>query len=209
MKEARFRDNVTWMSFLLTLLVYGFAFGEIKEQWDKYETTAEEYKSYDYDYDYDYDSDTTGTSTGSSAASHEKVRYSVGDTITVQTSNGDYSFKITGVSETAERNEYTDSDPDRVILIDYEYENISYAVEYDDYYNDKLYLGSGDFDVYDADGHAMEDYPISYVYPHSISPGHKTVGQMAYELNNDTNYVEMELDEYGYNGPGIIVDLEW
>ena len=207
--------SVASVGFLLTMLVYGFAFNEWKENGGLSGLLEDEpvAVTQDYDYDTDYDElvvpETQSQTQSDTAKVKEKLHYSVGDTVTVQTENGDYAFKITGVSETAERNQYADSDPDRVVLIDYEYENISYVIDYDNYYNDKLYMSSNDFEFYDADGHSMDDYPISYEYPHSITPGHKTSGQMALGLNNDSNYIEMELDDYGYKGPGIIIDLDW
>ncbi len=207
--------SVASVGFLLTMLVYGFAFKEWKDEGGLSALTDNEPAAITQDYDYDYDYDDivvpqTQSQTGTNTAKvKEKLHYSAGDTVTVQTDHGEYAFTIKGVSETSERNQYADSDPDRVVLIDYEYENISYAVEYDNYYNDKLYMGSNDFEFYDADGHSMDEYPISYEYPHSITPGHKTSGQMALGLNNDTNYIEMELDDYGYKGPGIVIDLDW
>lgn len=204
--------SVASLGFLLTMLVFGFSYSKWKDMGglDVISDIIED-TDYDYDYTYDYDNDTVAdTKTVTDTAKlKEKQHYSIGDTVTVQTDNGEYSFKINGVSETSDRNSYADTDPDRVILIDYEYENLSYAVEYDNYYNDKLYLSSGDFEFYDADGHSMDEYPISYEYPHSITPGHKTSGQMALGLDNDTNYIEMELDDYGYKGPGIVIDLDW
>lgn len=207
--------SVASVGFLLTMLVYGFAFSEWRESGESSSWFDDEPAAITQDYDYDYDQDDlvvpeTQSQTGTDTAkSKEKLHYSVGDTVTVQTENGEYAFRINGISETAERNQYAGSNPDRVVLIDYEYENISYAVEYDNYYNDKLYMGSYNFEFYDADGHSMNEYPISYEYPHSITPGHKTSGQMALGLNNDTNYIEMELDDYDYKGPGIVIDLDW
>ena len=202
--------SVASAGLLLTMLVYGLAFNKYREH-GGLDFLDDDYtvSDYDDDYIYDFGDDSTGTSQADSSKYKEKEHYSIGDTVTVQTENGDYSFTIKGVSETAERNEYADTDPDRVILVDYEYENISYAVEFGDYYNDKLYLGTGDFEFYDTEGRSIDDYPISYAYPHSISPGHKTSGQMALGLNSDSNYIEIELDDYGYKGPGIVVDLDW
>lgn len=202
--------SVASVGFLLTMLLFGFSYSKWKENIEEFNDIVAG-TDYDYDYTYDYDDDTASDtkSLTDTAKLKEKEHYKVGDTVKVETDNGEYSFTIKGVSETAERNEYADTDPDRVILVDYEYENISYAVEFGDYFNDKLYLGTGDFEFYDAEGRSIDDYPISYAYPHSISPGHKTSGQMALGLNSDSNYIEIELDDYGYKGPGIVVDLDW
>ena len=205
--------------FLLTLLVYGFAFwgmnqdGYFEEDHSVSEVITDTYSNYEEDLLTDYDadddssaiSDTDTRSTGVRA----KTKYKVGDTIPVHSEYGDYNITILGVTETEERNDYADTDPKRVILIDYSFENVSYALSWDDYYNDELYVSASDFDLYDAEGNAMSEYPIYHDYIRSVSPGHKTTGQMAFGLDSDKDYVELEFSDYASDDPGFVIDLEW
>ena len=202
------------VGFLLTLAIYGFAYYSYQNDWDRYEAARDYADSYDWSSTYDtddaidvdYDDITDDTA---EAAPMEREHYSMGDTVTVHTTYGDYEVTFTGVHETDERSEYADTDPDRVVLIDYEYKNVSYVLDLDTYYSDDLYIGYSDFNFYDAGGRAMDDYWIYGNSPHAVTPGHSTSGSMALGLDNDTNYIEVEISDYAYKGPGITVDLNW
>lgn len=63
---------------------------------------------------------------GSVKKSKKKDYYTIGETWTV---DGQWSLTITGVTETAERNEYADEKPAAVYIVDYEYTNIGYEDE--------------------------------------------------------------------------------
>ncbi len=63
---------------------------------------------------------------GSGRKSKKKDYYTIGETWTV---DGQWSLTITGVTETAERNEYADEKPAAVYIVDYEYTNIGYEDE--------------------------------------------------------------------------------
>ncbi len=205
--------------FLLTLLVYGFAFwgmnqeGYFEEDHSVPEVITDTYSNYEEELLTDdetvADSDATSRANTGSMGVRAKTRYKVGDTIPVHSRYGDYNITILGVSETEERNDYADTDPKRVVLIDYSYENVSYAISWDDYYNDELYISSSDFDLYDADGNAMSDYPIYHDYIRAVSPGHKTTGQMAFGLDSKKDYIELEYSDYASDDPGFVIDLEW
>ena len=58
--------------------------------------------------------------------SKKKDNYTIGETWTV---DGQWSLTVTGVTETAERNEYADEKPAAVYIVDYEYTNIGYEDE--------------------------------------------------------------------------------
>ena len=58
--------------------------------------------------------------------SKKKDNYTIGKTWTV---DGQWSLTVTGVTETAERNEYADEKPAAVYIVDYEYTNIGYEDE--------------------------------------------------------------------------------
>lgn len=139
----------------------------------------------------------------------EKKTYHIGDEILVETDEGSYSLCITGVSETSDRNQFSDKQADRVIIIDYRYENISHATEFGDYYNDELHIGDFDFSMYDADGEVLETYPVDTKYAQAVSVGHKSSGQMAYALNNSQNYIEAEYHDNMFMGSDFTIILEW
>ena len=65
---------------------------------------------------------------GSGKKSKKKDYYTIGETWTV---DGQWSLTVTGVTETAERNEYADEKPAAVYIVDYEYTNIGYEDEDD------------------------------------------------------------------------------
>lgn len=128
--------------------------------------------------------------------------YKVGDVIQISTYNGSYSFTITGISETSDRNEFSDIQADRVVVIDYEYENIDVPEE--------LYISDMNFKAYDADNNALETYPADIKYADSISAGRKTTGQMAFALNNPTNRIELEyFDNMFSSTKDCLIVAEW
>ncbi|SCX90124.1 hypothetical protein SAMN02910292_00418 [Lachnospiraceae bacterium XBB2008] len=197
------------LGFLLTLAIYGFAYYSYQNNRFDYDSSRDYTNTYDTDDVIDVDYDEVTDDTAEQSAPRERIHYSMGDTVPVHTVYGDYEVTFTGVRETDERSEYADTDPDRVVLIDYEYKNVSYTMDLDTYYNDELYINSSDFNFYDANGRAMDDYYVSVNSPHAVTPGHSTSGTMSLGLDNATDYIEVEISDYGYDGPGITVDLEW
>ncbi len=197
------------LGFLLTLAIYGFAYYSYQDVDSRFGSSGDYTDTYDTDDVIDVDYDEVTDDTAEQSAPRERIHYSMGDTVPVHTIYGDYEVTFTGVRETDERSEYADTDPDRVILIDYEYKNVSYTMDLDTYYNDELYINSSDFNFYDANGRAMDDYYVSVNSPHAVTPGHSTSGTMSLGLDNATDYIEVEISDYGYDGPGITVDLEW
>ena len=129
--------------------------------------------------------------------------YKLGETVTVKTSDKEYTITITGVKETKKRNEFSDKQADRVILISYEFENI--ACE------DDLYISDMDMKVYDKDNNILENYPATErKSASSVSQGRKGSGVIAYALNNANNYVEMEHYSNIFNSrPDCKFLLEW
>ena len=63
---------------------------------------------------------------GSGRKSKKKDYYTIGETWTV---DGQWSLTVTGVTETAERNEFSEKTPAAVYIVDYEYTNIGYEDE--------------------------------------------------------------------------------
>ena len=131
----------------------------------------------------------------------EEKSYKIGDEILIKKDEGDYKLIITGVTETADRNEFSDKTPERVIIISYSYENMSQE--------DDLYISDMNFKAYDKDNNAMDTYPVSVEYPDSISTGRKATGQMAYGLDSAENYVELEFYDNYFLDSDCKIILEW
>ena len=64
-----------------------------------------------------------------SDAATDMPALAIGETWTV---DGQWKLTITGVSETEDRNQYSDKTPEAVYLVDYTYENLGYEDEYSD-----------------------------------------------------------------------------
>ena len=145
----------------------------------------------------------TESSNSTQQSNKEKQKYKIGDDLIVTTSDGEYRIKFTGVKETSDRNQYSDTQADRVIIVEYEYENISLEED--------LYIFSSYFKLYDKDNNAMETYPaIGTKSPSNISVGRKTSASEAFALNNSNNYVELEYYHNMFDSKSIgTVVLEW
>lgn len=154
-------------------------------------------------------SDSASTSkddgSGSAAADskEEKATYKIGDKVKIQTSSGEYTVKITSVKETKDRNEFSDIKADRVILVAYEYENISYE--------DDLLVSDMNMKLYDKENNLLEDYPaVEEKYGSSVGTGRKSNGVEAFALNSSDNYVELELYSNIFNSKSDCrFILEW
>ena len=96
--------------------------------------------------------------------------FGLGETWTV---DGLLTLTILNVTETTERNEYEDSDPEAVYIIDYVYTNEGYVSDY----SDGLYLSLGDT-IVDAEGFMGESYGLyTGAYPKSTPIGAVCVAQ--------------------------------
>lgn len=128
--------------------------------------------------------------------------YKLNDDITVKSSSGEYRVKFTNIYETSERNQFSDKQANRVVIIEYEYENISKE-------ND-LYVSDLEFKLYDKDNNLLETYPANTKYASNVSKGRKTTASVAYALNNDNNYIELEFYDNMFNSkPDFKVIFEW
>lgn len=133
----------------------------------------------------------------------ELATYGLNEDIYVTNDEGKYRIKITGVKETKERNEYSETEAKRVVIVSYEYENISLT--------DDLYISSMDFKGYDKENNSLETYEvIDYKYPNNISTGRKAAAEMVWALNSDTNYIELEYYDNMFNSSAdCIIKIEW
>ena len=132
----------------------------------------------------------------------EKSTFTIGEQIIVTTSKGEYNVTITGVSETADRNQFSDTQADRVVIIDYTYENVSQE--------DDLFISDMSFKAYDANGTALETYPATTTYAQGVGAGRNTSAQMAFALNNPTNEIELEYYDNMFNSKSdALIVLTW
>lgn len=128
---------------------------------------------------------TTNNSQVDNVQQNDEKVYEIGDTVTVHTSRGDYSVKFTGVRETTKRNKYADDNPQRVVILEYEYKNISFD---SDVVVSYLY-----FRAYDNDGNALTVYPdTSIKQTTNISQGKTATASVAYGLDSDDNVVTVD-----------------
>lgn len=129
--------------------------------------------------------------------------YKMGEIVTVKTSSGEYTVKITKVEETKDRNQFSDVQANRVILVSYEYENISYQ-------ND-LSVSAMNMKTYDKENNLLETYPASGTkYGSSVGTGRKSNAVIAYALNNSENYIEVEYYDNMFNSSADCkFALEW
>lgn len=145
---------------------------------------------------------TTTSTTGSSGSTANLTTYKLNDDIYVKNNNYEYRVKFTNIYETSDRNQFADQQADRVIIIEYEYENISKEGD--------LYISDMNFKLYDKDNSQLDTYPASIKYPDSISKGRKASASAAFALNNDNNYIELEFYDNMFNSkPDFKVVFEW
>lgn len=145
---------------------------------------------------------TTGDGGANTTASGDKIitedggakTYSIGDTVTVHTNRGDYSLKFTGVRETSKRNEFADENPQRVVILEYEYSNISFD---SDVVVSYLY-----FRPYDKGGNALSQYPdTSIKHTTNISQGKTATASVAYGLNSSDNVITLDFYDITLQSP--------
>lgn len=85
-----------------------------------------------------------------------------------------YTFVINSVTKTDEQNQFEDSDPASVVVINYTYENL--ASEED------LYIGSLNFKVMDGQGNMCSTYPAANTYAQATPKGGKCTAAQAYGI---------------------------
>lgn len=135
--------------------------------------------------------------------------YRVGDVVSIQTDSGEYTITFTNIEETSERNRFSDKDPERVILIDFKVENIDYEYTFGGYKNNEVNVYSSNFNAFDADGEALDTYPLTTKYATSVTPGHTASGRLVYGLDNDTNLIELEYADNPLMSADVTINLEW
>lgn len=127
--------------------------------------------------------------------------YKMNDAILIKSFSGEYKLKVTGVEETKERNEYSDKKADRVVIVTFEYENISV---------DGLVLSSHNFRLYDKQGNELQSYPIVDTLDGDyIAPGEKSKATMALALNSKNNYIKANFFDELFGEVSATIELKW
>ncbi len=147
---------------------------------------------------------TSGDSGGSSGSKNNKLEtYKLNEDIYITNNLGKYRVKFTSVTETSDRNQFAEQQADRVVIVEWEYENLT--IEED------LYISEMNFNLYDKDNNKLETYPAGDTkYGGAVGQGRKTVSSAAFALNNPNNYIELELYDNVWNSkPDCKVYLEW
>lgn len=111
--------------------------------------------------------------------------YKLNDIISLTNSLGTMNIKFLAVTETDDRNEFEEKEYKKVIFVEYEYENVSL--------DDDFYINEDNFKIYDKNNNLLDLYPLDVTYAPSISKGRKATNKIAYGLNSDSNYIEIEL----------------
>ena len=121
----------------------------------------------------------------------EENKGQLGDTIYIATSSGDYELTFTNAYYTDERNEYSSTLADKVIILEYEYKNISYENKF----LDGLFICEGThYKVYDGDGYSLEIYPANLPYHQdSVSKNRSSKGSEAFAVIGDQTHYEIEV----------------
>ena len=154
----------------------------------------------------DFDTDmlnSNSSQTGDSDSS--KKIYNVGDTADISATYGNYRLTFTEVVESDKRNEFADTQPERIVIVKYLYENVDCTQDITISY---LY-----FRAYDSEGNLLDTYPSTEIeYPNTISAGGKKTASVAYALNNDTNYIKLQFYNVDYSDmfhAECTFELEW
>ena len=122
-------------------------------------------------------------------------RFGLGETIPITSNMGDYEVTIVDAYFTDDRNQFADVQPDKVLILVYEYKNISYLEE--------LWFMEGiHYQVYDESGFSLDTYPASTPYfQDSVPVGRSSRGSEAFAVIGDKHNFEIQL------GNDVIVEF--
>lgn len=117
--------------------------------------------------------------------------YKLNDLITINNGIGTMNLRFLSVKETNERNEFYDENFKKIIILEYQYENVNL--------DDDFYIDENNFKVYDKENNILDTYPIEVNFANAISKGRKATNKISYGLNSDNNYIEIELRSQSTN----------
>lgn len=138
--------------------------------------------------------ETSSSTTEQASSSSSQSTYNVGDTITFE---DEAQFTITGAEWTDERNQFDDTNPEKVLKVTYNVTNLS---------DDDYVLGS-DLELY-VNGQKMEDYPNGGTFD-TISTGRSYEGAVQYFGVNGSGDMEIEVSPaFSFTSDKAIVKLD-
>ena len=119
--------------------------------------------------------------------------YGLNETWTV---DGLWALTFTSVTQTEERNQYSDKTPAQVVYLNYDYENLGYQSDIQD-----LYISTNSFQIIDSAGAIDETYPLtSTTYPQQVPVGAKCIGaQECIALTNASDKIKVIVSLYDNN----------
>ncbi len=126
--------------------------------------------------------------------SEESTVFGIGETVYLSDANGVkvMSLTIDSAKLIEARNSYSEKQADKVVVIDYTYENIGSE--------ENLNVFSSHFKIYDATGNVLETYPAGAdKHSQPISAGKKCSANMSFALNNESNELEIEYYQNMFN----------
>lgn len=101
--------------------------------------------------------------------------------------NENMKLTINKVTTSKERNQFSETKADRVVVINYTYENKT---------DEPLELFDSYFTAYDGDGNVLESYNvIDHKFTQSVSKGKKCTAEMLFALNSKNNKITLELND--------------
>ncbi|WP_239760879.1 DUF5067 domain-containing protein [Mammaliicoccus sp. N-M51] len=121
-------------------------------------------------------------------------RYKVGDDVTIK----DVQFKLVDAYYTDERNEFTDVEADKVLVVDMEIKNNG---------DEDIPVGT-DVKAY-ADGKQLESYPVDDELLDGLSPGRSIQGKTGFAITGNPKKLELEFSPFAdFSGTKAIYNLE-
>lgn len=114
-----------------------------------------------------------------------------------------YSITINSVVTTDQRNDYSETNPEQVVIIKYTYKNIDYK---DDYSNNILYITTFNFKVLDKDGNEAISYPAkeTLLYEGSPKKGFESINEEAYAIENKSKELTFIFSDSGFSQEFIL-----
>lgn len=128
--------------------------------------------------------------------SSEQLTCGLGETWTV---DGQWTLTINSITETSERNEFSEKTPAQVFIIDYTYENLGYEDESG--IMDGLYFDLTSGQIVDSNGYMGYSYPGTIQnYAQETPTGAKCAAQECIAVDNQSTELKLILSKYDGTG---------
>lgn len=121
--------------------------------------------------------------------------FQIGQTWTVP---GQWEVTVTGITETKDRNKYSDKNPVAVYVIDYTYKNLGYVDS--DGIMDGLYISLSDGAIVDSTGLLGYEYPGGINYPQETPVGATCKAQACVGVDNAGPFT---IQVFAYDGNDV------